>query len=200
MIQGRDIVCISSIEWDFNWQGSQEMASRLAAAGNRVLFIENTGIRSPGLKDAGRIARRFRRWLRSLGAPGLRKVNPNLHIHSPLVLPPFGSSWGRRLNAKFFLRQVRHAGDSRLYAPPVGYLMQRNRLYMVRKHGRWYQQAFYVLYSSLVELPLKVLVRALQGHGGFARACVLGQIDGLCGRMGARRLASLWEGAGRILD
>jgi GT2 family glycosyltransferase len=83
---------------------------------------------------------------------------------------------------------MRHAGDSRLYAPPVGYLMQRNRLYMVRKHGRWYQQAFYVFYSSLVELPLKVLVRALQGHGSFARACVEGQIDGLLGRMGAGRL------------
>ncbi len=109
MIQGRDIVCISSIEWDFNWQGSQEMASRLAAAGNRVLFIENTGIRAPGLKDAGRIVRRFRHWLRSLGSHGLREVNPNLHIHSPLVLPPFGASWGRRLNAKFFLKQVRRA-------------------------------------------------------------------------------------------
>ncbi|MEA2172467.1 MAG: hypothetical protein QOD00_59, partial [Blastocatellia bacterium] len=109
MIQGRDIVCISSIDWDFNWQGPQEMASRLAEAGNRVLFIENTGIRSPGLRDAGRIVRRFRHWLRALASHGLRKINPNLHIHSPLVLPPFGASWGRRLNAELFLTQVRRA-------------------------------------------------------------------------------------------
>jgi GT2 family glycosyltransferase/glycosyltransferase involved in cell wall biosynthesis len=109
MIQGRDIVCISSIDWDFNWQGPQEMASRLAGAGNRVLFIENTGIRSPGLRDAGRIVRRFRHWLRALGSHGLRKINPNLHVHSPLVLPPFGASWGRRLNAELFLTQVRRA-------------------------------------------------------------------------------------------
>lgn len=109
MIQGRDIVCISSIDWDFNWQGSQEIASRLAEAGNRVLFIENTGVRSPRLKDAGRIVRRFRHWLSSLGTHGLHKVNPNLYINSPLVLPPFGVSSGRRLNAKLFLRQVRHA-------------------------------------------------------------------------------------------
>jgi GT2 family glycosyltransferase/glycosyltransferase involved in cell wall biosynthesis len=109
MIEGRDIVCISSIEWDFNWQGPQEMASRLAEAGNRVLFIENTGIRSPKLKDAGRIVRRLRRWLGSLGSHGLCEVNPNLHIHSPLVLPPFGASRGRRLNARLFLRQVRRA-------------------------------------------------------------------------------------------
>lgn len=109
MIQGRDIVCISSIEWDFNWQCPQEMASRLAEAGNRVLFIENTGIRSPRLRDAGRIVRRFRQWLRSLGSHGLRKVSPNLHIHSPLVLPPFGATLGRGLNARFFLKQVRRA-------------------------------------------------------------------------------------------
>jgi hypothetical protein len=89
---------------------------------------------------------------------------------------------------------MRHKGNARVYAPPVGYLMQRNRLYMVRKHGRWHQQAFYVLYSSLVELPLKVLVRALQGHSAFARACVAGQIDGLFGRMGAGRLASVQGG------
>ncbi|HEV7859919.1 MAG TPA: glycosyltransferase [Pyrinomonadaceae bacterium] len=112
MIQGRDIVCISSIDWDFNWQGPQEMASRLAKAGNRVCFIENTGIRAPGLKDAGRVVRRCRAWLGAFGSHGLRRVQPNLYVHSPLVLPPFGASWGRRLNAKLFLKQVRRAVKS----------------------------------------------------------------------------------------
>jgi GT2 family glycosyltransferase len=84
--------------------------------------------------------------------------------------------------------RVRHTGGDRAYMPAVGYLMQRNRLYMVRKHGRWYQRAFYVLYSSLLELPAKILVRVLQGHIGFARSCVAGQIDGLLGRMGVGRL------------
>jgi GT2 family glycosyltransferase/glycosyltransferase involved in cell wall biosynthesis len=112
MIQGRDIVCISSIDWDFNWQGPQEITSRLAQAGNRVCFIENTGIRAPGLKDAGRVARRCRAWLGALGSHGLRRVQPHLYVHSPLVLPPFGASWGRRLNAKLFLTQVRRAVKS----------------------------------------------------------------------------------------
>ena len=80
-----------------------------------------------------------------------------------------------------------HVGGARVFTPPVGYLMQRNRLYMVRKYGRWYQRMFYVLYSSFVELPLKVMVRTLQGHTGFVRACIAGQIDGLRGRMGAGR-------------
>lgn len=90
-------------------------------------------------------------------------------------------------------RRVRmmHAGGARAFTPPVGYLMQRNRLYMVRKYGRWYQRAFYVLYSSFVELPLKVVVRTLQGHTGFVRACVAGQVDGLRGRMGARGVSKV---------
>jgi hypothetical protein len=56
MLSGHDIFLISSIEWDFNWQGHQEIASRLASMGNRVLYVENMGIRSPGLHDVGRVA------------------------------------------------------------------------------------------------------------------------------------------------
>ena len=39
-------------------------------------------------------------------------------------------------------------------------------------------------YAALLELPVKVVVRALQGHVRFARACVWGFIDGMRGRMG----------------
>src|SRR5262245_12773405 len=42
LITGHDIVCISSIDWDYVWQGHQEIMTRLAQQGNRVLFIENT--------------------------------------------------------------------------------------------------------------------------------------------------------------
>ncbi|MDQ3805092.1 MAG: glycosyltransferase family 2 protein [Acidobacteriota bacterium] len=83
---------------------------------------------------------------------------------------------------------VRHKREPRPEPAWVGYLMQRNRLYMVRKHGRWYHRAFYALFSSLCELPAKVLVRGLQGRADFARACVAGQVDGLLGRAGAGRL------------
>jgi len=43
----QDVVCLSSIDWDFIWQGHQEIMSTLAAQGHRVLFIENTGVRRP---------------------------------------------------------------------------------------------------------------------------------------------------------
>ena len=80
--------------------------------------------------------------------------------------------------------RVWHKRDPHFSTPQIGYLMQRNRLYMVRKYGRWYHRAFYLLYSSFVELPAKTTVRALQGRKAFARACIAGHVDGLRGRMG----------------
>jgi glycosyltransferase involved in cell wall biosynthesis len=106
MITGKDIIYISSIEWTFLWQGHQEIALRLAAAGNRVLYVENTGVRTPGLKDVGRVVTRLRRWAKARPSSGIREVAPNLFICSPVVLPPFGSVIQRNLNRRFFLRSV----------------------------------------------------------------------------------------------
>ena len=75
----------------------------------------------------------------------------------------------------------RHNRAPETYAPRVGRLMQRNRLYVARKHGRWFEALFYALYSTLCELPAKVVVRSLQGRARFALACVAGQLEGLRG-------------------
>jgi glycosyltransferase involved in cell wall biosynthesis len=103
MITGRDIIYISSIEWSFLWQGHQEIALRLAAAGNRVLYVENTGVRSPGLHDVGRVALRLKRWVAALRSQGVREVATNIHVCSPVVLPPFGPGWRREANRRIFL-------------------------------------------------------------------------------------------------
>jgi len=85
VLQGRGIVCFSSIDWGGLWQGHQEIMSRLAASGNRVLFVEHTGTRRPGLRDIPRLAERFRNWLR----PRALTVPPpaNVTVLSPLALP-----------------------------------------------------------------------------------------------------------------
>jgi glycosyltransferase involved in cell wall biosynthesis len=107
MITGRDIIYISSIEWDFLWQAHQEIARRLATAGNRVLYIENTGVRAPGLRDAKRVAGRLGRWIRALRSGGAREVTKNIFVYSPLVLPPFGPKWQRFVNRRVLLRQLK---------------------------------------------------------------------------------------------
>ena len=107
MISGKDIVFISSIDWGFLWQGHQEIASRLAQAGNRILYVENTGIRSPGFADVGRVSDRLVKWARSLRSGGVRQVAPDIYVCSPLVLPPFGARWQRLFNRRVLLPLVR---------------------------------------------------------------------------------------------
>ena len=106
MLTGRDIIYISSIEWTFLWQVHQEIALRLARAGNRVLYIENMGIRSPGLKDASRVVARLKHWARSFKTSGVREVAENLYVTSPLVMPPFGSSIRRQINRHLLLPAI----------------------------------------------------------------------------------------------
>ncbi|MEO7509413.1 MAG: glycosyltransferase [Pyrinomonadaceae bacterium] len=117
MLTGQDIIFISSIEWNFVWQGHQEISLRLARAGNRVLYIENTGIRAPGLGDMSRIGARLKRWAKTLRTGGVRQVAPDVWVCSPLVMPPFSAVWHRWLNRKIFLplinRVVRKLGFRR---------------------------------------------------------------------------------------
>lgn len=119
MLSGRDIILISSIEWDFNWQGHQEIARRLVQTGNRVLYIENMGVRSPGLQDAKRVALRFSQWAKSLPGGGIRQVSPNLYVCSPLILPPFGSEIRRQMNRRVMLSFIQRTVKTLGFEPEV---------------------------------------------------------------------------------
>jgi glycosyltransferase involved in cell wall biosynthesis len=104
-LEGRGIICISSIDWDFNWQGHQHVMSVLAARGHQVLFVENTGVRTPRLADLPRLAARVRNRWRSRGA--LRRERERLAVHAPLVLPFPYSRIARPVNRAILLRHVR---------------------------------------------------------------------------------------------
>ena len=99
-----DVICISSIDWDFIWQGHQEIMTRLAASGHRVLFIENTGVRPPRLRDLPRMTSRVRNWRR--GTKGFREERHNLFIHSPIVLPLPYSRIAQWLNRQVLMRAI----------------------------------------------------------------------------------------------
>ena len=84
MIGGRDVVCLSSIDWHYLWQVHQEVMSRIARAGNRVLYLESTGLRPPSLHDAARL------WARVQHARGRAAAPHPTHgvdVWSPVVLP-----------------------------------------------------------------------------------------------------------------
>lgn len=105
MLRGTRIICIASIDWAFNWQLPQEVASAFAAGGNHVLFVENTGIRRPSLKDASRLRTRFANWRRA--KRGITTAAAGIDIFSPLLLPLPYSRIAGFINARMFVRSVR---------------------------------------------------------------------------------------------
>ncbi len=105
MKNNENIICISSIDWDFIWQGHQEIMATFAKNGNRVLFIENTGVRVPGIRDTVRLKKRLLNWLG--GIKGFREVSENLYVYSPLLLPFPYSRLARWINKNFLLCSLR---------------------------------------------------------------------------------------------
>ena len=103
-MSAHDIICISTIDWDFIWQGHQEIMSTLAAAGHRVLFIENTGVRTPAIRDLSRISQRLRNFRR--GTNGFREERENLFVYSPIVMPFPYSRVSRWINRYTMLRAL----------------------------------------------------------------------------------------------
>ncbi len=117
MLRGKQIICLSSIDWDFNWQGHQEIMTRFAGAGNTVLFVENTGIRMPQWSDLPRLRQRMQDWRKGPG--GIRQTQDRLHICAPLVCP-FPHSWFmQRINRWLFLGHIRRWVRPAEFGPPI---------------------------------------------------------------------------------
>lgn len=104
-LQSESVVCVSSIDWDFNWQGHQEIMSTLAEQGNTVLFIENTGIRVPRLKDLPRLGARLSNWRKHFG--GIRKIRDRLWVCSPVIFPFPYSRLAGYINRFLLYRTIR---------------------------------------------------------------------------------------------
>ncbi|MBN2288470.1 MAG: YdcF family protein [Candidatus Glassbacteria bacterium] len=117
MLTNEDIICFSSIDWDFNWQGHQEVMRTLAAAGNKVLFVENTGVRRPSLRDYERLVSRVRNWWS--GYKGIRQVEKNLFVFSPIILPFPYSRPARWLNRLLILRVLKSWCRSARFSSPI---------------------------------------------------------------------------------
>lgn len=105
MLKNEDIICVSSIDWDFVWQGHQEIMSTFARNGNRVLFIENTGVRAPTFKDMSRIRKRIISWAKSI--KGFRRETDSLYIYSPVILPFPYSRIARWFNRRLIIPALR---------------------------------------------------------------------------------------------
>ncbi len=113
----QNIICVSSIDWDFLWQQHQELMSAYAKQGSTVLFIENTGVRTPKFKDMPRVVKRIKNWLK--GTKGFRKEIDNLYVYSPLFLPFPYSRIARFINRKIIISAVKNWMKSVGFYEPI---------------------------------------------------------------------------------
>lgn len=117
MLKHKNIICISSIDWDFVWQTHQEVMDTFARHGNRVLYIENTGIRVPAVSDLPRIRKRLINWFRSF--KGIRKEKENLFIYSPVILPFPYSRIAAFINRNIMLPMLKKWMKAAGFANPI---------------------------------------------------------------------------------
>ena len=97
-------IILSSIEWNTIWQTQHKLAISLSKD-NNVLFIENTGVRSPHIKDMKRIKDRLKNWFNSAG--GFKEYKEKLLIFFPMIIPFPYSSLIKKINEFLILRSIK---------------------------------------------------------------------------------------------
>lgn len=101
----KNVIIFSTADWDNPfWTNKQHTAVQLANLGYRVLYIESLGLRRPTVKahDIGRIWKRLFAFFK-----GSRKVQKNIWVYSPLVLPFHSIRWVQRLNSWALLSMLK---------------------------------------------------------------------------------------------
>ncbi len=84
MLRGKDIVCISSLDWDAMWTSKQQIMHRLAQT-NRVLYVEEPVTMLAPLK----VPSRLKRW--AAVVPKLQRADAGLWTLTPPPTLPFGN-------------------------------------------------------------------------------------------------------------
>lgn len=84
MLRGKDIVCVSSLDWNAMWTSKQQIMHRLAQT-NRVLYVEEPVTMLAPLK----VPSRWRRW--GAVVPKLDRVDAGLWTLTPPPTLPFGN-------------------------------------------------------------------------------------------------------------
>lgn len=116
-MKNHNIIIFSSIDWTTHWQIHHQLTSSLIESDNKVLFIENIGVRSPSFKDLNRVKSRIKSRINS--THGFSVEETMLTILSPIFIPlPYNKlaiylnsllisrsikSWAKRANFNNFI-------------------------------------------------------------------------------------------------
>jgi glycosyltransferase involved in cell wall biosynthesis len=115
-LRGRDLVVFSN-----DWDGdplSKTHLMRILAKENRILWVNSIGNRAPkaNAHDLRRIAAKLSRF-----TEGVREVEPNLFVLSPLALPFYGNEGVRRANRLLLRAQVQRAMRALKFWRPISW-------------------------------------------------------------------------------
>jgi glycosyltransferase involved in cell wall biosynthesis len=114
MLEGRDIICVSSLDWDAHWTSKQQIMHRLAAS-NRVLYVEEPVTALAPLK----VPARWCRWKEIVART--RPGGENLWLLTPPPLLPFGNIYPlvNRINQGILGRRIRRAACKLGFGEPI---------------------------------------------------------------------------------
>jgi glycosyltransferase involved in cell wall biosynthesis len=80
-----DIICLSTTDWDEIWGSRQQIMSRLASDGHRILFVERQVSPEQILRAPDRYWKRKRS---SIFTGQIRQIHENIWLSSPPLTPP----------------------------------------------------------------------------------------------------------------
>jgi hypothetical protein len=102
----KGIVCFAAVDWQFLKQRPHHLMAALAGLGVKVLFIENTGVRSPHLGDLDRIGKRLKNAYKCKWQKKTNTEIAGLEVYAPLAAPwPFNEA-AKRYNMGVLKRSI----------------------------------------------------------------------------------------------
>jgi len=116
MLKNHNIICFGFADWDNPFRTNQHHIMKRLAVQNRVLFVESLGLRQPVFqkKDILRIFKRLIKGLR-----GIKKINENLYVYSPLVIPFHKFYLIRKLNNFILKNAIRKIQKKLSFTRPI---------------------------------------------------------------------------------
>jgi glycosyltransferase involved in cell wall biosynthesis len=116
-VEGRSIVAFSSNDWSDIPSSTSQLMTYLGRR-NRILCIDTLGIRTPTVsrRDFQRALGKVRR-----AAAGVKQVDRNIFVWSPLVVPFHGSAVARKVNGAYLAGAVRRRMKALGMRDPIVY-------------------------------------------------------------------------------
>jgi uncharacterized SAM-binding protein YcdF (DUF218 family) len=105
MITKQNFIIFSSIDWNTHWQLHHQLVASIVESGGKVLYIENTGTRSPQIRDFNRIIDRIK--IRFNSIHGFKDIENNVTIFTPIFIPYPYNKLSIFLNTLFISRSIR---------------------------------------------------------------------------------------------